>query len=134
DRVVVADLGGAVGPAGDSLDLLVDRQVEIVERAERGWHLDGAYHRFGELEPAFTAPGPAPARHGRDGAGLAGAGHDLLDLGGSVAVKTVDGDDGRQSEQTDVLDVLRQVGAAATNRARIGTPPGRRILRVDRGP
>jgi hypothetical protein len=125
----------AVSPVhllGDDLDLLVERQVDVVQELELGLALAGLDDSLGERDGTLTTTSPVVGWDGLVGAGRQGVVLDELELGGGVVTEQmwetsgkqvdkgvfgkhsrelVDGDNDLEAELFGVLNVLAQVGA-----------------------
>jgi hypothetical protein len=100
---------GAVDSAGHSLDLFEQGHVVRVQKSERLGPPGGEFgDRAGEGLSAASAFGPVGAKLRRDPEPGA-IGFDGRDLGGGVGGEPVDGDDDRQAEEAQVLDMPAKV-------------------------
>mmetsp|Transcript_48218 Transcript_48218/g.121354 ORF Transcript_48218/g.121354 Transcript_48218/m.121354 type:complete len:586 (+) Transcript_48218:36-1793(+) len=129
--LAVADTGGTVDACGDLVHLLLDGQLQRVEELKVGLGLTGSHQRLCQIHHTSTALGPVLTAVGTHGTCLGGVLTNQRDLGIAVAAEAVHSHQHFDTEQTQVLDVLGEVGATVAHQIQvlIGVGGGQRRTR-----
>ena len=115
---VVFDATRAVDPQRDRLDLLAERRGVGIKELEGARLLGGRRHHLGQLGGPF-APLDEVVAHGRPDPEVFGQLADGAMLRGMVSRKCIDGDDGRDAVDLDVLHLLAEIGGAGEHVVRV---------------